>query len=131
VPSTGIGCTGTYNVVLNTVGNERYALGKVDYKFSEKDSVRGSYFIDYATSSTPDSFKNQLNSTLTHRQGVSMEYTRTLNSSMVNIARFGFTRSLFQGPQVTQVYNPAINDVSLGYVPGKTIGAIAVPGLRV
>jgi Carboxypeptidase regulatory-like domain/TonB-dependent Receptor Plug Domain len=129
VPSTGVGCTGTYNVVLNTVGNEKYTLGKVDYKFSEKDSVRGSYFIDYATSSTPDSFKNQLNSTLTHRQGVSMEYTRTLNSSMVNIARFGFTRSLFQGPQVTQVYNPAINDVSLGYVPGKTIGAIAVPGL--
>ncbi|MCU1226599.1 MAG: hypothetical protein JWQ42_4692, partial [Edaphobacter sp.] len=63
------------------------------------------------------SFKNELNSTLTHRQGVSMEYTRTINSSMVNIARFGFTRSLYQRPKVTQVYNSAINDTSLGYVP--------------
>jgi hypothetical protein len=129
VPATGVGCTGTYNVVLNTIGNENYALGKIDYKFSEKDSVRGSYFIDYATLSSPDSFKNELNSTLTHRQGVSMEYTRTINSSMVNIARFGFTRSLYQGPQVTQVYNSAISDTSLGYVPGKTIGGISVSGI--
>jgi hypothetical protein len=129
VPSTGVGCVGTYNVVLNTIGVEKYALDKVDYKFSEKDSVSGSYFIDYATSSTPDSFKNELEATLTHRQGVSMEYTRTINSSMVNIARFGFTRSLYQGPEVTQVYNSAISDTSLGYVPGKTIGAIAVSGI--
>jgi Carboxypeptidase regulatory-like domain/TonB-dependent Receptor Plug Domain len=129
VPATGVGCTGTSNVVLNTIGNEKYALGKIDYKFSEKDSVRGSYFIDYATLSSPDSFMNELNSTLTHRQGVSMEYTRTINSSMVNIARFGFTRSLYQGPKVTQVYNSSINDISLGYVPGKTIGGISVSGL--
>jgi Carboxypeptidase regulatory-like domain/TonB-dependent Receptor Plug Domain len=129
VPSAGIGCTGTYNVVLNNIGNEKYTLGKVNYKFSEKDSVSGSYFIDRATSSTPDAFKNQLQSTLTHRQGVALEYTRTVSSSKVNIARFGFTRSLYQGPKVTQVYNPAINDTSLGYVPGKTIGGISVSGI--
>jgi len=129
IPSTGVGCTGPYNVVLNTIGNEFYALGKINYKLSEKDSLAGSYFIDNAKSSSPDSFKNQLQQSITHRQGVAMEYTRTINPSTVNIARFGFTRSLFQGPQVVEVYNPAINDTGLGYVPGKTIGGITVSGI--
>ncbi|MDP9037705.1 MAG: TonB-dependent receptor [Acidobacteriota bacterium] len=126
---SGSGCTGTYNVVLNTVGNEYYELGKIDYKISEKDAIAGSYFLDRATSSSPDNFKNQLESQITHRQGIAAEYSRTISASLVNIARFGFTRSLYQGPKVTQVYNPAITNVALGYVPGKTIGAISVSGL--
>lgn len=126
---TGTGCTGTYNVVLNTIGNEYYELGKVDYKLSDKDSFASSYFLDRATSSTPDNFKNQLESQITHRQGVAAEYTRSVNAELVNIARFGFTRSLYQGPKVTQVYNPAINNTGIGYVPGKTMGAVSVSGL--
>ncbi len=126
---SGAGCTGIYDVVLNTIGNENYALGKFDYKLSEKDSIGGSYFLDDASSSSPDSFKNELESQITHRQGVATEYSRTISSSMVNIARFGLTRSLYQGPKVTQVYNPAINNTSIGYVPGKSIGAVTVSGI--
>jgi len=129
VIATGVGCTGFVYPVLDTIGNEFYTLGKVNYKVSEKDSLAGSYFIDNAKSTVPDNFKNQLQESITHRQGVAMEYTRTINPSTVNIARFGFTRSLFRGPVVTQVYNTAINDTSLGYVPGKTIGGITVTGL--
>jgi hypothetical protein len=127
--ATGTGCTGTYNVVLNTIGNEYYTLGKVDYKFNDKNSIAGSYFIDNASSTTPDSFKNELEQQITHRQGLATEYTRTFSTALVNIARFGFTRSLFQGPKVTAVYNPAINNTAIGYVPGKDIGAVSVTGL--
>jgi hypothetical protein len=125
----GVGNTGFFSGVVNNVANEQYILGKVDHKFSDANSIRGSYFYDSGTSRAPDAFLNEISETLSRRQGASLEYTRVISPSVVNVARVGLSRTLLISGKVVQVLNPAISDKSLGFVPGLDVGGITVPGL--
>jgi hypothetical protein len=126
-------CYDQIPIVNTTVGNEDYALGKVDYKLNEKDAFASSYFLDFGELKAPDSFNNQITDTKTHRMGLAIEYTRSISSSLVNIARIGYSRNLDQGalPSTTTILNPALKDIGYGYdfVPGKGVGGITVTNL--
>jgi hypothetical protein len=126
-------CYDQIPIVNTSTGSEYYGLGKFNYKISDRDSFLASYFIDYAGLKQPDAFNNEITDTTTHRQGVAMEYTRTISPSIVNIARVGYSRNLDQGaqPSTTTVLNPALTQTGYGYdfVPGKGIGAVSVTNL--
>jgi hypothetical protein len=124
-------CSTQIPIVNTTVGNEKYGLGKFDYKITEKDSFASSYYMDRASLLTPDNFNNQITETITHRMGASLEYTRTISSSLVNIARVGFARNVDEAdPSLTKVLNPALNQTGKAYdfVPGKGNGSISISG---
>ena len=132
LPNAGLignGNTGTFSGVLNSTANEKYLLGKIDHTISQKDSLHGSYFWDSGRTSTPDAFLNEVSSSTSARQGASVEYTHIVSPSVINVARIGVSRTVFTSGKVTQVLNPAINDPSLGFVPGLDVGAISVSGL--
>ncbi|HEV2986459.1 MAG TPA: TonB-dependent receptor, partial [Vicinamibacterales bacterium] len=125
----GLGNTGFFSGVVNNIANEQYILAKIDHKISDADSIRGSYFFDSGTSRAPDAFLNEISDTVSRRQGASVEHTRVISPSLVNVARVGFSRTLLISGKVTDVLNPAISDKSLGFVPGLDVGGITVPGL--
>jgi hypothetical protein len=129
---TTYSCYDTLPIVNTSTGGEQYALGKVNYSISEKQSLAGSYYVDFGYFKNPDAFNNQLTKTITHRMGSAIEYTDTISSSMVNIARVGFSRNVDKAdPSNTVVLNPALKQTGFGYdfVPGKGIGGITVTNL--
>src|SRR6202158_6310347 len=73
--------------------NENFVTGRVDHKFSDKDSLFGTYFYDRTPYSAPDGFGNVELGHLTSRQFASVEETHAFKSTFVNSARFGFNRS--------------------------------------
>lgn len=77
----------------------------------------------------PDAFLNERSEEQSRRHGTSVEYTKTISPSVVNVALVGFSRTLLISGNVTDVLNPAISDKTLGFVPGLDIGSIVVPGL--
>ena len=45
------------------------------------------------------------------------------------MSRFGISRTTSNSGEIAAVLNPALNDLSLGFIPGFPIGSISVPGL--
>jgi hypothetical protein len=125
----GAGDTGQYITQQDSPSRGRYALGKIDHQFSAAGSFNGSYFFDDAITTSPDGFHNKRTANTSRKQMVSMEYTRIISPAVVSVSRGGFSRSATVSGVITEVYNPLLEDVSLGYVPGQNIGAISVPGV--
>ena len=132
LPNAGLignGNTGTFSGVLDSRANEKYFLVKLDHTISPKDSLHGSYFWDSGNTSTPDAFLNERTAQVSKRQAGSTEYTRTISPTVLNVARVGVARTIFTSGSVTDILNPAINDTSLGFLPGLDVGGIVVSGL--
>ncbi len=123
------GDTGIYSFAGSAITTENYFTTRVDHKFSEKDSLDGSYMYDSSPSSQNDEFNNKLLFTKTRRQLVSIEENHTFSPSLLNSLRLGYHREYAAAPSSSQAINPLAADTSLGYVPGDTAGFIGVPGL--
>jgi hypothetical protein len=128
-PLLGRGDTGQYLTVRDKVSRGDYVIGKLDHKFSDASSLSGTYLFDDAKINQPDSFKNKLSTDLSRRQALILEYSRTFSSQVVSISRFGFSRTVSESGLVTSVFNPLLEDLSFGFIPGKPIGNLSVPGL--
>src|SRR5258708_33254182 len=60
------------------------------------------------------------------RQMVAIEENHVITSNLLNSARFGFNRDNVESPSGATAINPAAADTSLGFVPGNTVGNIAI-----
>ncbi|HXM20105.1 MAG TPA: TonB-dependent receptor [Terriglobales bacterium] len=123
------GDTGIYSFAGSAITTENYFTTRVDHKFSDKDSLAGSYMYDNSPSSQNDEFNNKLIFTKTRRQLVSLEENHVFQSSLLNSFRLGYHREFAAAPSGSKAINPLAADTSLGYVPGDTVGFIGVPGL--
>jgi hypothetical protein len=123
------GDTGIYSFSGSAITTENYFTTRVDHKFSNNDSVAGSYMYDNSPSSQNDEFNNKLIFTKTKRQLVSLEENHLFRSSLMNSFRLGYHREYAAAPSGSKAINPLAADTSLGYVPGDTVGFIGVPGL--
>ena len=123
------GDTGIYSFSGSAITTENYFTTRVDHRFSNKDSLAGSYMYDSSPSSQNDEFNNKLIFTRTRRQLVSVEENHFFNSSLMNSFRLGYHREYAAAPAGSKAINPLAADTSLGYVPGDTVGFIGVPGL--
>jgi len=123
------GDTGIYSFSGSAITTENYFTTRVDHKFSDHDSLAGSYMYDNSPSSQNDEFNNKLIFTKTRRQLVSLEENHVFQSSLMNSFRLGYHREFAAAPSGSQAINPLAADTSLGYVPGDTVGFIGVPGL--
>jgi len=91
-PVDSNGVTQTFNVALPSISNENYATGRVDQKFSEKDSLVGSYFWDSGPQSQPDPLRNAIHQVFSRRQSASVEETHIFSTALANNLRVGVSR---------------------------------------
>ena len=70
LPQNTSGDTGTFTFTALQVVNENFLTGRVDHRFSDKDSLFGSYMFDRTPYSSPDGLDNVEFNTLTSRQFV-------------------------------------------------------------
>lgn len=111
------GDMGTYSFVGGHVTTENFAVGRLDHRFTEKDSFFGSYQYDLATLTQPDPNNDVLVGNTTGRSYVALEETHIINSQIVNSARAGLNRSLHTAIGMKAV-NPLAGQLSLGENPG-------------
>ena len=130
-PLLGSGDTGQYIAQVPKTSQGRYLMGKIDHKFTELTSMNGSYFIDDADSSAPDVFHTKSTGNTSRRHGAMLELTRLFGPTVISVSRLGFARSGNVSEQIVDIYNPLLEDPSLGFLPGYNIGATTVTGITV
>jgi outer membrane receptor protein involved in Fe transport len=125
----GTGNTGQYFFAGRQITPENFFTARVDRKFSDKDSLWGTFVIDRQSQSANDSLNDLQTSRLINRYTYTVEETHAFSPQVINVARFGFNRENISSPSGAKALNPIAADTSLGIAPGQTIGRIQVNGL--
>jgi hypothetical protein len=120
-------CPFTFNG--KQVVNENFVTTRVDHKFSDKDSLFGTYLYDKTPYSSPDSFGNVGLNTLSSRQIVAAEETHSFSPSVVNAVRFGYNHENVNNDASVTAINPAAADPSLGAFAGRNAAVVNVNGV--
>ena len=116
-PIDSNGITQSFNVALPSISNENYATGRVDQKFSEKDSLAASYFWDSGPQSQPDPLRNATHQVFSRRQSASVEETHIFSPALANNLRVGVSR--VRGDINDPVSGDSVaTDTSLAIAPG-------------
>jgi len=108
---------------------ENYATARVDHHFSEKDTLSASWMFDRGPETEPDPLGNVLSNLLSSRQMGSVEETHIFSPSLVNTARFGFSRVQGISGAAVSALTAVAGDTTLGVQPGIPAPIISVPGL--
>jgi len=126
-------CTGTdvcqFVFNGNQVVNENFFTTRIDHRFSEKDSLFGTYLYDKTPYTSPDSFGNVALGSLSSRQIVAIEETHSFTPSFVNAIRFGYNHERVDNNASVNALNPAAADTSLGAFAGRNASVVNVTGL--
>jgi hypothetical protein len=125
----GAGDTGVYTVITKQTLTEDFFTTRFDHRFSERDSLFGTYFFDDASFDVPDVLNNTVFGNLTRRQMIAIEETHTFGPGFVNAIRLGYNRTKGFVNAGGEALNPIAKDTSLGSAPGRTAAIISVPGL--
>jgi hypothetical protein len=125
----GSGDTGVFRTSGLKISNENYFTVRGDHQLSAKDSVNVTYFFDTAPQLIPDSLNNIVNQVFARRQMVGISETHIFGPSLVNISRFGVSRSQGQVSEPVRAINPVASDTSLGTVAGETAAFLIVNGI--
>src|SRR5258708_16971621 len=113
----------------NQVISENFVTTRVDHKFSEKDSLFGTYLFDKTPYSSPDSFGNVGLTTLSSRQIVAVEETHSFTPTFVNAVRFGYNHERVDNDASVKAINPAAAHTSLGSFSVRNASFVNVNGL--
>jgi len=127
VPNTG-GSIGFFSFPSNQRLTENFLTTRVDFKMSERDSIFGSYMIDRALFSGPDSLDQVLNGNKTARQLVTIEENHVFNPNLINTVRIGYNRDAANAFYTLSPINPAAGDPSLGGLPGANAAGVTFGG---
>src|SRR5882724_2646892 len=120
-------CQFVYNA--NQVVNENFVTTRIDHRFSENDSLFGTYLYDKTPYTSPDSFGNVGLGSLTSRQIVAVEETHSFTPGFVNAIRFGYNHERVDNNASVTAINPAAADASLGAFVGRNASVVTVGGL--
>jgi hypothetical protein len=132
LPNGGLlapGNSGLYHFVANTLNIDNFVTARVDHKFSERDSLAGSWFYDNASTQSPEPFNTVLDGNLSFREMGELNETHTFSSFLVNTLRGGVSRITASASAPLSAINPLTKDTSLGTFDGKTAPGIKVSGL--
>jgi hypothetical protein len=123
------GDTGVLSIAEQQITTENFFTTRVDHKFSDKDSLFGTYLFDNTPQTAPDAFNDVLLGDLTKRQILVLEEDHLFNPALINSVRFGFNRDFVNHNTNIRAINPAAVDPSLAAVPGQNAAAVNVSGL--
>ena len=126
---TGSSNTGFFNFEGQQALDEEYGTGRVDHKFSDYDSMFGTYMYDRAPYTYPDSLNAVLYGSTTARQIVALEESHVFSPRFMNALRFGFNREAVNNGLAETALNPAAADHSLAASPNQYATQVSVAGL--
>jgi hypothetical protein len=129
IPAACGGDVCPFNFNGQQVVNENFITTRIDHKFSDNDSVFGTYLYDRTPYSSPDSFGNVGLATLTSRQIVAVEETHSFSTTFVNAIRFGFNHENVNNNTSSTALNPAAANPALGVLPGRNASVVNVGGM--
>lgn len=125
---TGNGDLGFYDFVGQQIVNENFFTTRIDHRFSEKDSLFGTYLFDHTPYSSPDGLNNVMFTTKTSRQIFAAEETHIFTPSFVNSLRIGVNQELVDNNKSLNAINPAATDASLGSFTGRDAAQVLMTG---
>jgi hypothetical protein len=123
------GNIGVYAYGAPRKGEENYVIGKVDHYFSQQTNLSASYSYDNASVTVPDNFDFKISASPSLRQNGLLALQHVFTPNLVNDFRAGVTRTYAAGQIDVSAINPAMDDKSLGFLPGRNIGNIIVSGV--
>src|ERR1700674_5547116 len=108
------GDLGTFTFAGQQIVNENFLTARVDHKFSQNDSLFGTYMYDKTPYSAPDGLDNVEFSTLTARQFVAIEETHIFTPRFANSIRIGGNHEAVNNNQSAKAINPDASRTDLG-----------------
>jgi outer membrane receptor protein involved in Fe transport len=118
--------TGQLTEVANQVGNENYALGRLDYNYSAKDSFFLRYVSDRATYANPfggSAIPLWAETDITRNQYVTAQWTRLISATLINEARVSYVRPV-------EAQSLASSTPALNFFPDRPVpGTVNIGGL--
>jgi hypothetical protein len=125
----GNGDSALFTFSAKQIVNENFVTTRIDHKFSDRDSVFGTYLFDKTPYSSPDPIGNVQLNTLSSRQIVAVEETHSFTPTFVNAVRFGYNHENVNNDSSVSALNPAAADASLGAFAGRDAAVVNVTGL--
>ena len=125
---TGNGDTGLFDFNSVHETSENFGTVRIDHRFSDKDSIFGTYQYDRAVATQPDAADEVLTGNTTGRSYIAIEETHIFSPQLVNSVRFGFSRNTHTSQGVSAI-NPLSASTALGASPGADNPQIDVTGL--
>jgi len=136
LPNAGLignGDTGVYSFAAQQVTTENYFTIRLDHKFSDRDSLFGTYMRDNSKTVEPGTFGELFSNVVSGRQVTTLHEQHIFSANLLNVAQIGFSRAVGIIGQVSSVvgsYATAMADSSLGFVPERFAGEIrSIPGV--
>ena len=123
------GDVGLFSFVAKQITPEDFATTRIDHKFSDADSVHGTFLIDDGQTTAADAYNLVDYATTSRRRLATAEANHIFGPSLANFARLGFNRVVAESNKPVSVINPQANDISLGFVPGYPVGVMQIGGL--
>ena len=123
------GDTGIFSYGAGRTGEENYVMGKIDHYFSSATTLTGSYSFDNTTLTDPDNYDLKSADYPTRRQNFVLSLQHLFSPTVINTARVGFSRTWAGGGVDGNPKNPALTNLSLGWIPGRTMGLFSIPGI--
>ena len=111
------------------VVKENFVTTRVDHKFSDRDSIFGTYLFDRTPYNSPDSFGNVQFNTQSNRQIAIVEETHGFTANFVNAVRFGYNHEFVNNNDSVTALNPAAADLSLGSFAGRDAAVVNINGV--
>src|SRR5260221_1783739 len=108
------GDLGTYTFSAQQIVNENFLTARLDHKFSNNDSLFGTYMFDRTPYSSPDGLNNVEFDTLTSRQFVAIEETHIFTPRFANSVRIGGNHEVVNNNQSLKAINPDADRGDLG-----------------
>ena len=110
------GDLGIFTFAGQQVVNENFLTARVDHKFSQNDSLFGTYMYDKTPYLSPDGLDNVEFSTVTARQFLAIEETHIFTPRFANSIRIGGNHEAVNNNQSLKAINPdaARTDLGLG-----------------
>jgi hypothetical protein len=125
----GTGDTGTFSFAAQAVTAENFVTARIDHKFSDMDSLSGSFQYDKSITSLPDGLNDNLVGQKAIHDFVGLEETHVFSPQLINVLRGGFNRVDVAGGAGIRAINPASADKSLTSNPGWDAPTIKVAGI--
>ena len=110
----GNGDIASYTFSGQQVVNENFFTARLDHKFSEKNSLFGTYMFDRTPYSSPDGLNNVEFDTLTARQFLSLEDTHIFTPRLANSIRIGGNHEAVDNNKSLKAINPDATKIDLG-----------------
>ncbi len=128
-PIIGNGDLAKFTFAAQQVVNENFVTTRIDHKFSDKDSLFGTYLFDRTPYSAPDSMNNVKLGSLSSRQIVAAEETHSFTPTFVNAVRFGFNHEAVNNNQSLGAINPVASDGTLASFADRNAAQVLISGV--